>query len=108
MLKQGQISEGRKLKGKRKERCCRYIRPLRIQERNEALAENQRLKLALEKVKREERKWLPMIMSANEVVDLMKKRDSGGLLLKPDFSKAYDNIDWSFLFNMLQIMGFGS
>ncbi|XP_057443942.1 secreted RxLR effector protein 78-like [Lotus japonicus] len=37
----------------------------------------------------------------------MRKRDGEGLLLKLDFAKAYDNIDWKFLLNMLTEMGFG-
>src|ERR1044072_7446698 len=44
---------------------------------------------------------------ANEVVDSLKKRKGGGLLLKLDFAKAYDKVEWGFLFNMLNVLGFG-
>lgn len=48
------------------------------------------------------------ILIANEVVDSMQRQKDGGLLLKIDFAKAYDNIDWGFLFSMLKAIGFGS
>lgn len=33
------------------------------------------------------------ILVAHEILDSMKKIDGGGILLKLDFAKAYDNID---------------
>lgn len=47
------------------------------------------------------------IVIANEVVDFMKKKSEGGFLLKIDFAKAYDNIDWGFLLDVLAAMKFG-
>ncbi|XP_057418742.1 uncharacterized protein LOC130712948 [Lotus japonicus] len=47
------------------------------------------------------------ILIANEVVDLLKKREDGGFLLKLDFAKAYDNVEWSFLLDILKEMNFG-
>ncbi|XP_057432300.1 uncharacterized protein LOC130725057 [Lotus japonicus] len=47
------------------------------------------------------------ILIANEVVDFLKKREGGGFLLKLDFAKAYDNVEWGFLFDILKEMNFG-
>lgn len=47
------------------------------------------------------------IFVANEAVDSMMRVGRGCFLLKLDFAKAYDNIDWGFLINMLEDMGFG-
>ncbi|XP_057444341.1 secreted RxLR effector protein 78-like [Lotus japonicus] len=44
---------------------------------------------------------------ANEVVRTMSSRPQGGLLFKIDFAKAYDNVEWDFLLELLQEMGFG-
>ncbi|XP_057432133.1 secreted RxLR effector protein 78-like [Lotus japonicus] len=38
----------------------------------------------------------------------MRKNEEGGIVLKLDFAKAYDNIDWSFLLDLLVEMGFGA
>lgn len=47
------------------------------------------------------------ILIANEVVDLLNKRQGGGFLLKLDFAKAYDNVEWSFLLDIMKVMNFG-
>ncbi|WRX29759.1 Reverse transcriptase domain - like 10 [Theobroma cacao] len=44
---------------------------------------------------------------ANEVIDSLKKGNEGGFLLKVDFEKAYDSVDWRFLNFMMTNMGFG-
>ncbi|XP_057428588.1 uncharacterized protein LOC130722016 [Lotus japonicus] len=44
---------------------------------------------------------------ANEVVDTMRRNEGGGLLMKLDFAKAYDNVEWGFLLDMMKEMGFG-
>ena len=33
---------------------------------------------------------------ANEVINEIKKKGSGGLIFKVDFEKAYDSVDWFF------------
>ncbi|XP_071709435.1 uncharacterized protein [Rutidosis leptorrhynchoides] len=48
------------------------------------------------------------VMVVNEVVHLAKKKKSPILLLKIDFSKAYDCISHEFLITVLHKMGFGS
>ena len=45
---------------------------------------------------------------ANEVVSWMKKKKMAGLLLKLDFHKAYDTIDWDSLDMVMVTMGFGT
>lgn len=47
------------------------------------------------------------IMIANEVVDWWKKHKKRGLILKLDFEKAYDSVNWNFLWSMLSNFGFG-
>lgn len=46
------------------------------------------------------------ILIANEIVDLWKKKRQKGVILKLDFQKAYDNLSWNFLFDMLSKFGF--
>lgn len=48
------------------------------------------------------------ILIANEVVDLWKKKRQKGILLKLDFQRAYDNLSWNFLFDMLDRFGLPS
>ncbi|XP_057452783.1 uncharacterized protein LOC130744629 [Lotus japonicus] len=47
------------------------------------------------------------ILIGNEVVDSLTRQDASGFLLKLDFAKAYDNIEWNFLLDMLEDLGFG-
>ncbi|XP_028116485.1 uncharacterized protein LOC114314229 [Camellia sinensis] len=47
------------------------------------------------------------VLIANEVVDGWKKAKRKSLILKLDFEKAYDSVDWEFLFFMLSRFGFG-
>jgi len=49
---------------------------------------------------------LDSILVANETVDYLKKEKKGGILVKVDFEKAYDSVDWKFLFYMLKRLGF--
>lgn len=53
------------------------------------------------------RQIVDCIMLANDIVHAMGKRSEGGLLIKLDFAKAYDNIDWDFLLDLMKEMGFG-
>jgi hypothetical protein len=46
------------------------------------------------------------VMIINEVVDLAKKTGKQCLILKVDFEKAYDSVEWSFLDYMLERFGF--
>jgi hypothetical protein len=47
------------------------------------------------------------VMVLNEVLDLAKKMGRACLVLKVDFEKAYDSVDWGFLEYMLHRFGFG-
>jgi hypothetical protein len=47
------------------------------------------------------------VVVVNEVVDLAKKTGKDCLILKVDFEKAYDSVDWGFLEYMLRRFGFG-
>ncbi|CAL5412431.1 unnamed protein product [Camellia sinensis] len=53
------------------------------------------------------RNILDGILIANEIVDGWRKSNKKGLVLKLDFEKAYDSVNWEFLFNMLSKFGFG-
>jgi hypothetical protein len=46
------------------------------------------------------------VLVLNEVVDFAKKTGKDCLLLKVDFQKAYDSVDWGFLMYMLHRFGF--
>lgn len=48
------------------------------------------------------------VLIANEVVDWWKKSKKKGLILKLDFEKVYDSVNWNFLLQMLEKFGFGS
>ncbi|XP_028095305.1 uncharacterized protein LOC114295281 [Camellia sinensis] len=54
------------------------------------------------------RSILDGVLIANEIVDGWKKNQRKGIVLKLDFEKAYDSINWEFLFSMLASFGFGS
>jgi hypothetical protein len=47
------------------------------------------------------------VLVINEIVDLAKKPGKSCLILKVDFEKAYDSVEWSFLEYMLGRFGFG-
>lgn len=47
------------------------------------------------------------VLIANEVIDSWKKNKTEGLVLKVDFEKAYDNVNWNFLLDMLSKLGCG-
>ncbi|CAL5443286.1 unnamed protein product [Camellia sinensis] len=48
------------------------------------------------------------VLIANEIVDGWKKAKKKGVLLKLNFEKAYDSINWGYLLSMLPNFGFGS
>ena len=53
------------------------------------------------------RQILGAVLVANEVVEETKKNKNEGLVLKVDFEKAYDHIEWTFLDHVLEQKGFG-
>ena len=46
------------------------------------------------------------MLVANEAIDSIVKSNRGAILCKLDIEKAYDYVDWSFLFAVLENMGF--
>ncbi|KAJ0727047.1 putative reverse transcriptase domain-containing protein [Helianthus annuus] len=46
----------------------------------------------------------PLIV--NEVLSWLKKKKSKAFILKIDFEKAYDNVNWNFVISILNQMGF--
>ncbi|PNX59439.1 cysteine-rich receptor-like protein kinase, partial [Trifolium pratense] len=52
------------------------------------------------------RQILDGVMIVNELIDLAKRRKDKCLLLKVDFERAYDTVNWSFLEYMMLRMGF--
>ena len=55
----------------------------------------------------EGRQILDASLIANEVIYSILKKKERCFLCKLDIEKAYDQIDWSFVLNVLQRMGFG-
>ena len=55
----------------------------------------------------EGRQILDASLIANEVIESMQKRKERGVFCKLDIEKAYDQINWSFILNVLKNMGFG-
>ena len=53
------------------------------------------------------RQILDCSLVANEVIDEIEKKRTGGLIFKVDFEKAYDSVDWSFMDSIMAKMGFG-
>ena len=53
------------------------------------------------------RQILDAYLIANKVIDSMVNKKEKGILCKLDIEKAYDRINWKFLFGVLQKMGLG-
>ncbi|GLU12167.1 hypothetical protein SLE2022_288680 [Rubroshorea leprosula] len=47
------------------------------------------------------------ILVLNEIVDEIKRRKADNFILKVDFEKAYDCVNWNFLNYMMKKFGFG-
>lgn len=47
------------------------------------------------------------ILIASEVAHSIRSRKIKGVMLKLDFAKAFDSVDLTFLFNCMEVMGFG-
>jgi hypothetical protein len=47
------------------------------------------------------------VLVINEIVDFAKKSNFECLILKVDFEKAYDSVDWGFLMYMMERVGMG-
>ena len=56
----------------------------------------------------EGRQILDASLIANEVVDSIQKKKERGVLCVMDIEKAYDNISWSFIIQILKRMRFGA
>ena len=54
------------------------------------------------------RQILDAVLIANEIVDSTLRRKDCGVVCKLDIEKAYDNISWEFLYQVLGRIGFGS
>ncbi|MCI29460.1 RNA-directed DNA polymerase (Reverse transcriptase), partial [Trifolium medium] len=48
------------------------------------------------------------VVAVNEAIDFAKKSGKECMILKVDFEKAYDSVDWGFLDYMLRRFGFSS
>lgn len=55
----------------------------------------------------EGRQILDASLIANETIDSMQKGNGGGILCKFDIKKVYD-VNWNFIFWLLEKMGFGA
>ena len=56
----------------------------------------------------EGRQILDDVLIANEIVDSAMRRKESGLVCNLDIEKAYDSINWDFLFQVMGRMGFGT
>ena len=48
------------------------------------------------------RQMIDSIVMAEEIVAAWRRSDTSGFLWKVDFAKAYDSIDWRYLWNVLR------
>lgn len=54
------------------------------------------------------RQLIDAALVANEVVDDLRRRGRRGLILQLDFEKAYDRVNWRFLYLVMDRKGFES
>jgi hypothetical protein len=50
---------------------------------------------------------LDCVVALHEIIHEVKKKKQNGIILKIDFEKAYDKVNWQFLYCMLHQKGFG-
>ena len=43
----------------------------------------------------------------SDVIELHEEKNLPGMLLFSDFEKAFDSLEWNFLFKVLKVMNFG-
>ena len=55
----------------------------------------------------EGRQILNVVFVVNEVIDSILKNNEGAVMCKLDIEKTYDHVDWSILFSVMSMMGFG-
>ena len=55
----------------------------------------------------EGRQIMDAMLIANEAIDSIMKSKGGAILCKLDLEKAYDHVEWPFLFLVLEKIGFG-
>ena len=55
----------------------------------------------------EGRQILNVVFVVNEVIDSILKSNEGAVMCKLDIENAYDHVDWSILFSVMSMMGFG-
>jgi len=55
-----------------------------------------------------ERGILDSVLTANEVIEDLRRRRMSELCFKVDFEKAYDSVSWEFLYDMLRRLGIHS
>ena len=56
----------------------------------------------------EGRQILDVVLITNEMVDEKRRSGEEGVVLKIDFEKAYDHVDWGFLDHVLERKGFST
>jgi hypothetical protein len=49
---------------------------------------------------------MDVVLTLHEILHDVKVKKKDGLIFKLDFKKAYDNISWEFLFEMISQRGF--
>ena len=52
------------------------------------------------------RQMLDSVMAAEEIVAAWRRSSTSGFLWKVDLAKAYDSVDWRYLWNVLRRRGF--
>ena len=48
------------------------------------------------------------VLITNEIIDGWKKNNKKGIIIKLDFEKGYDKLNWNYLLYMIQGLGFGT